>query len=106
MNGSGIKPVEYNVLVKPRQVEERTKGGLIIPDSTKEKEEWARKEGVLVAVSPMAFSFADWPADREDEKPRVGQTVVFARYQAEEFEGKDGQKYWLMKDKAIIGVME
>lgn len=106
MNGSGIKPCEYNVIVLPRQVEEKTKGGLYLPDEFKEREEWARKEGVLVAASPMAFRFDDWPMDREHEKPQIGQTVVFAKYQAEEFEGADGLKYWLMKDKAIIGVKE
>jgi chaperonin GroES len=105
-NGSGINPVEYNVIVLPKQVEEKTAGGLYLPQETKEKEEYARKEGVLVAVSPMAFSFVDWPAHLEDEKPKVGDTVVFPKYQAEEFIGVDGQKYWLMKDKAIIGVKE
>ena len=104
MNQSGIRPMEYNVIVKPDDVETTTKGGLIIPPSKIEKDEFARTEGTLVAASPMAFSFTDWPAD-DDSKPRVGDRVVFSRYQATEVTGRDGGKYWIMKDKAIAGVM-
>ena len=106
MNTSGIRPVEYNCLVKPAVVEKTTKNGLILPDSTVEKEEFGRMEGVLVAISPMAFTFAEWPKDRESEKPQVGQRVMFSRYQATEWTGSDGEKYWMMKDKSILGVLE
>lgn len=106
MNTSGIRPVEYNCLVKPVDVEKTTKAGLILPESAVEKEEFGRMEGTLVAVSPMAFSFAEWPKDRDGEKPQVGQRVTFSRYQATELTGKDGAKYWMMKDKSILGVME
>jgi len=105
LNGSGIRPNHYNVLVMPKQVEEKTAGGLFIPEATKTKEEFGRIEGRLVAASPMAFRWDDWPEDRGDEKPKVGDWVVFAKYNATELTGKDGLKYWLMKDESIIGVM-
>jgi co-chaperonin GroES (HSP10) len=104
MNASGIKPMEYNVLVKPSEVEKTTKGGLILADSTVEKEEFGRMEGTLVATSPMAFSFAEWPEG--EPKPKIGDRVLFSRYQATELTGRDGGKYWMMKDKSIMGVME
>ena len=100
MNTSGIRPMEYNVLVRPKEVEAQTSGGLFLPEDTIEKEQFGRMEGTLVATSPMAFSFEDWPQDREGEKPMVGDTVVFSRYQATEITGKDAAKYWLMKDKS------
>lgn len=103
MNTSGIRPCEYNVLVKPAPVEKATAGGLILPESKVEKDEFARMEGVLVAVSRRAFTF-DGPA--LDDDPRVGDRVVFSRYQATELTGKDGEKYWLLKDKSIAGVLE
>jgi len=106
MNTSGIRPQEYNVLVKPDDVEATTKGGLIIPATKIEKDEFARTEGKLVATSPMAFSFEDWPTDAADQKPQIGDRVIFSRYQATEVTGRDGAKYWLMKDKAIAGVIE
>lgn len=104
MNTSGIRPMEYNVLVKPAEVEKTTKGGLILAESTVEKEEFGRMEGTLVAASPMAFRFDDWPDDAQ--APKVGDRVLFSRYQATELTGKDGGKYWIMKDKSIMAVME
>ena len=99
-----MNPVEYNVLVLPMEVEAKTKGGLIMPDDTVEKEKFGRMEGTLIAVSPMAFAFDDWPEDAEG--PKVGDRVMFSRYAASELTGKDGGTYWLMKDKSIIVVMD
>ena len=104
MNHSGIRPVEYMVLVAPKKVEEQTASGIYLPDSHKEKEQHAQKEGVLIAVSPLAFNYDTWPDDAD--KPRVGQRVLFFRYQGDEVEGVDGKTYWLLKDKAIAGVYD
>lgn len=98
MNKSGIRPLEYFVLVEPRQVEEKTSGGLYIPESTKEREQFGQTEGVLVDMSPMAFNFDDTAMKC---KPGIGARVMFSKYQATEVRGQDGKTYWLMKDKAI-----
>ncbi len=102
-NPSGINPVEYNVLVEPKAVEAVTKGGLHLPDEVVEKDSFARMEGVLIAVSPLAFNFDDWPA--ESLKPQVGDRVMFSRYNGSEVKGRDGKTYWLMKDRSIAAVM-
>lgn len=104
MNTSGIQPMEYKVLVKPKAVEEKTAGGLIIPEIKREKDEFGRTEGMLVATSPLAFSFADWPEGAR--KPAIGDHVFFSRYQADEITGKDGETYWLMQDQSIAGVFD
>lgn len=102
-NTSGIKPSEYYVLVAPKKVEEKTSGGLIRPDQYREKEQFAQKEGVLLDMSPWAFSYeSDWP---EGTMPEIGDRVLFARYQADEVQGQDGETYWLLKDKAVSAVM-
>jgi len=103
MNNSGIRPMGYNVLVKPDDVEKTTKGGIILPETKLEKDEFGRMEGQLVAVSPMAFAFGDWPKDAQP--PSVGDRVIFSRYAGSEVTGRDGCKYWLMKDESIVGVM-
>lgn len=103
MNTSGIRPMEYNVLVLPLDVEEKTTGGIFLPDEVREKEKFGRMEGTLVAKSPMAFAFDEWPDG--EEKPPIGSRVLFSRYQATEITGRDGKKYWLMKDKSIAGIM-
>ena len=104
MNTSGIRPVSTNVLVRPKDVEERTAGGLIKPDMATEKDAFARTEGVLVAVSPLAFGWQNWPEDTQP--PQVGDRVIFSRYAANEITGADGGKYWLMADESIAGVIE
>lgn len=104
MNESGIKPMGYNVLVQPQAVEAKTKGGLLLPEVVIEKDEFGRTEGILVAVSPMAFAFAEWPEG--EPKPQPGDRVIFSRYNATEMTGKDGGKYWMMKDQSIVGIME
>lgn len=103
MNNSGIRPMGYNVLVKPDEVEKTTKGGIILPEVKLEKDEFGRMEGTLVAVSPMAFSFGDWPDG--EAKPAPGDRVIFSRYAGSEVMGRDGSKFWLMKDESIVGVM-
>lgn len=102
MNDSGIRPLEYQVLVQPIRVDDKTSGGLYLPDDKKERDQYAQIMGVLVDVSPMAFSF--------DEKavktaPAIGAKVLFPKYQATEVKGRDGETYWLMQDKSIIAEM-
>ena len=104
LNNSGIHPLEYKILVLPKEVETKTKGGLFLPETKVEKDGFQRREGILVAMSPMAFSFPDWPEGVE--KPKVGDRVMFARYQADEVTGKDGQTYWIMADKAVMAIIE
>lgn len=104
-NSSGITPLEYNVLVKPKTVEEKTSGGLLLPDAAREKEQFGQMEGEIVAISPGAFTFnyEGWPEDAPI--PKVGDRVVFGRYNATAMKGVDGETYWMMKDKSLAGVM-
>lgn len=104
-NESGIQPMADNVVVAPKVVEEKTAGGLYLPEHAKEREQFAQMQGVLVAKSAGAFgyNYPDWPEGAE--VPQEGQTVLFSKYQATEVEGVDGKKYWLMKDTSIAGVM-
>jgi chaperonin GroES len=106
MNTSGINPVEYNVLVKPKTIEEKTSSGIYLPDSTKEREQFGQMEGELIAVSPAAFTYnyEGWPG--HSMPPQVGERVVFPKHQATEIKGSDGETYWMMKDKSIAGVMK
>jgi chaperonin GroES len=101
-NQSGILPSEYNVLIAAKAVEEKTAGGIIIPDQSKERQQFAQMEGVLVAVSPLAFTYDDW---KEAQPPQVGDRVLFAKYAGAEIKGKDGKDYRLCKDKDVAAVL-
>lgn len=100
-NKSGLKPVEYKVLVKPITVEERTAGGIILPDQVKDKEQFAKQEGIVISVSEMAFTDPDWPI-----KPKVGDKVLFDKYGGCTVKGKDGESYRLINDKEIGAIYE
>lgn len=102
-NTSGIHPKEYKVLVRPKELEAKTKGGLILADETLEKEGFARQEGILVAISPLAFQDMDYP---EGEAPKIGDRVMFAKYNADTVKGNDGGDYWMMNDRAIMATVE
>lgn len=104
-NESGWRPIWDRVLLLPKEVEAKTAGGLIIPDATKDRDQFAQQEGEVIAIGPSAFVY-DWPADRRDEAPKVGDTVFFSRYQGEKFTGTNGKEYWIIKDTSIAGVKE
>lgn len=100
---AGIAPMEYNVLVAPEDTEEITKGGIILTQSAKETNDLAAQRGRLIAASPLAFSYAEWPEDAR--KPGVGDAVVFAKYAGTLFKGRDGKEYRIVKDKDVVAVV-
>lgn len=103
LNPSGIMPTEYRVLIRPISVDEKTKGGIILPDETRERDKYAVQEGELVAVSPLAFSYADWPEGAQ--LPKVGDMVIFAKYSGSSRKGRDGVEYRVINDRDIVAVI-
>jgi chaperonin GroES len=102
INTSGIWPTEFNVLIKQKDVEEVTKGGILIPEIAREKEQWAEMEGTLVAVSPLAFTYERWPDGAR--RPAAGDKVIIAKYSGVRVKGIDGKDYLLTKDKDITAL--
>jgi chaperonin GroES len=104
-NPSGIRPTEFKVLVKPQEIETVTKGGIILPMGEAEKLQNAATEGVIVAVSGLAFTYEKWP-EGGDGPPKVGDRIVYSKYSGMKKKGKDGVEYILMNDKDIAAVLE
>lgn len=102
MNESGLRPMEFNVVVRMDPVENKI-GNIIIPESKKDRDELATDEGTLVALSPHAFTYADWPEGAE--QPCPGDRVMFAQYSGRIWE-RGGVKYRILKDKDIVAVIE
>ena len=90
-----LKPVDFKVLVRPKEVEEKTAGGIILPDQVKEKERWEQREGSIIAVSEEAFTNPEWLL-----KPKVGDTVIYDKYAGMSIH-EDGVEYKLINDKEI-----
>lgn len=98
MNPSGIIPLDVKVLVKPDPVEEKTAGGIILADTTKDKNKYAATRGTLIAAGPNAFK--EWGPGAE---PGVNERVLFAQYAGSRFKGDDGEDYIVMNDEDVIG---
>lgn len=102
-NNSGIRPVEFRVLIKPDPVEEVTAGGVWKPEKAHEMEQWAQVKGTLVAMGSRAFE--DFSED-EREILIPGARVYYRKYEGIVIEGADGEEYRLCNDKDIGGVVE
>ncbi|MGI2298438.1 co-chaperone GroES [Candidatus Cardinium hertigii] len=86
-----IKPLADRVLVEPAAAEEKTAGGIIIPDSAKEKPQ----KGKVVAVGP----------GKKDEPitVKVGDHVLYGKYSGTELH-IDGISYLIMKESDIYAI--
>jgi chaperonin GroES len=102
MNFSGIEPTEFNCLVQPEDVGDKI-GNILIADETKERKQATATRGTLIAVSPVAFTYEEWP--KGATPPRVGDTVIIAKGSGVLVEGLDGKMYRLVKDKDVCAVI-
>lgn len=100
----GFDPVEYNVLIAPEEVEEKTASGLYLPQQSKEREDLAQIRGLLVAASPLAFNFDEWPTNAPP-RPQPGDLVIYGKYAGILIKGDDGREYRLCKDKDVCAVV-
>lgn len=99
-NPSGIVPLDLRVLVKPDPVEEKSKGGIIIPDKTRDKEKFATVRARLIAAGPNAFK--EWGTGNG---PSPGDHVLVAQYAGSTIKGDDGEDYVIMNDGDICAVL-
>jgi len=105
-NESGIIPLGFKVLVKIKELEETTKGGIIIPADTREKEEAASQIATIVDYGKAAFTIgvADLP-NEWDVQPEIDNEVVLNRYAGITIEGTDKKEYRLINDKEILAIL-
>lgn len=93
-----IRPLQDRVLLKRLAEEEKTKGGIIIPDAAKEKP----IEGIIVAVGKGKVT-ADGKLIKMELKE--GDKVLFNKYGGTDIK-IDGQDYLILKEDDIVGVIE
>lgn len=94
---NSIKPLGDRVLVKPEEEKEVQKGGIIIPDSAKEKPQ----EGVIVAVG--SGKTAD-SGEKQALEVKEGDKVLYSKYGGTEV-AIDGVKHLLMREDDILGIL-
>ncbi|MFM8316117.1 MAG: co-chaperone GroES [Deltaproteobacteria bacterium] len=93
-----IRPLHDRLIVKRFEEEERTKGGIIIPDNAKEKPQ----QGEVIAVGAGKVLEDGKKAPLEVKK---GDRVLFGKYSGTEIK-IDGTEYLMMREEDILGVIE
>jgi len=94
-----IKPLGDRILVKPLEPEEKTKGGIVLPDTAKEKPQ----EGKVIAVGKGKTT--------EDGKTipleiKVGDRILYGKYSGTEITTKDGEEYLILREEDVLAIVE
>ncbi|MGA8263895.1 MAG: co-chaperone GroES [Ignavibacteriaceae bacterium] len=92
-----LKPLADRVIVQPKEADEVTKGGIILPDTAKEKP----VEGTIVAAGPGKTS-DDGKVVKMEVK--VGDVVLYGKYSGSEVT-VDGVEYLIMRESDIFAVV-
>ena len=90
-----ISPLADRVLIKPTPKEDVSKGGIILPDTAKEKPQ----EGQIVAVGPGRLTE---DGKRIAMEVKAGDKVLFAKYAGTEIK-LDGEEYLIVRESDILG---
>jgi chaperonin GroES len=93
-----IKPLGQNVLLRRLEAEEKTKGGIILPDTAKEKP----KEGEVLALGEGEL---DKNGKRKEFQVKKGDRVIFSSYAGTEVKF-DGEEFLILSEDDILGVVE
>jgi chaperonin GroES len=92
-----IKPLADRVVIKPSPAEEKTKGGIILPDTAKEKP----VQGEIVAVGPGRVSDDGKKIPME---VKTGDKVLYGKYSGTEVT-IDGEEYLIMRESDIFAIV-
>ncbi|MCD6440496.1 MAG: co-chaperone GroES [Candidatus Marinimicrobia bacterium] len=92
-----IKPLADRVVVKPSEAEEKTSGGIFLPDTAKEKPQ----EGTVIAVGPGKVSDNGTIVPME---VKIGDKVLYGKYSGTEVTIK-GDEHLIMRESDILAVI-
>lgn len=91
-----LKPLSDRVVLKPVKAEEKTKGGIVLPDTAKDKPQ----EGEIVAVGPGKVLDNGTKLAPE---VKVGDRVIYSKYSGSEIK-VDGEEYLIVRESDILAV--
>ena len=93
-----LKPLDDRIVIKQSEAEEKTAGGIILPDTAKEKPQI----GTVVAVGPGKILD---DGKRGKMSVKIKDEVIYAKYMGSDVE-IDGQKYVILKESDVLGIVE
>jgi chaperonin GroES len=100
VNVKELKPLEDRVLIKPIVEEEKSKGGILLPDTvSKEKPQ----VGEVLAVGPGGTNKEGKMIPMTVKK---GDKVVYAKYSGTEIKGDDDEDYLILSEKDILAIVK
>ncbi len=94
----GIRPLDDRVVVRPLEAEEKTAGGIVLPDTAKEKPQ----QGEIKAVGPGRLLEN---GDRGGLSVKVGDRVFFGKYSGTEVK-VEGEELKIMRESDILGILQ
>jgi chaperonin GroES len=92
-----VKPLEDRILLKPMEAEQKTAGGIIIPDNAKEKPQ----KGEVVAVGPGKTSDKGAKIEMTLKK---GDKVLYGKYSGTEI-SVEGQDYLILRESDVLAIL-
>jgi chaperonin GroES len=93
-----IRPLDDRILIKALEAEEKTAGGIVLPDTAKEKPQ----RGKVVAVGPGKLLEN---GERAPLSVKVGNTVIYGKYAGTEIK-LEGEEHTIMRENEILAVLE
>ena len=92
-----LKPLGDRIVVRVIEELERTKGGIVLPDTAKEKPQ----EAEVLAIGPGG---RNEKGDRVPMEVKVGDRVIFAKYSGTEFK-QDDEEYLILRESDVLAVV-
>ena len=93
-----LKPLGDRIVVKAISAEEKTKGGIVLPDTAKEKPQ----EGEVIAVGPGRVLDN---GQRLAPEVKVGDRVIYAKYGGTEVK-LEGEEYLILRESDVLAIVE
>ena len=94
-----IKPLADRIVVRPLEAEEKTKGGIVLPETAKEKPQ----EGKIVAVGRGKV------LDNGQVQPlelKVGDRILYGKYSGSEITTKEGEELLIMREEDVLAIIK
>lgn len=92
-----VKPLEDRIILKPMEADQKTAGGIIIPDNAKEKPQ----KGEVIAVGPGKTSDKGQKIEMSLKK---GDKVLYGKYSGTEI-SIDGQDYLILRESDVLAIL-
>ena len=94
-----IKPLGDRVVIKPLEAENKSKGGILLPDTAKEKPQ----EGKVVAVGKGKTLEG---GSVQALEVKVGDKVLYGKYSGNEITTKDGEELLIMREEDVLAIIK